>query len=56
MIEHQEDLAKLITSGKWLRSGGSCAKEVAYSAGFFEWFSEEAPRTYGDTIPSADPR
>ena len=54
MIEHQEDLAKLITweNGKILEDA---QKEVAYSAGFFEWFSEEAPRTYGDTIPSAVP-
>ncbi|MBM3561023.1 MAG: NAD-dependent succinate-semialdehyde dehydrogenase, partial [Alphaproteobacteria bacterium] len=25
--------------------------EIAYSAGFIEWFSEEAKRVYGDTIP-----
>jgi len=27
--------------------------EVGYAASFFEWFSEEAPRVYGDTIPSS---
>lgn len=54
MIENQEDLAKLITweNGKILEDA---QKEIAYSAGFFEWFSEEAPRLYGDTIPSAVP-
>lgn len=26
--------------------------EVNYGAAFVEWFSEEARRTYGDTIPS----
>ncbi|GKT91572.1 succinate-semialdehyde dehydrogenase [Colletotrichum tofieldiae] len=29
--------------------------EVTYAANFFEWFSEEAPRIYGDTIPSSVP-
>lgn len=54
MMENQEDLAKLITweNGKILEDA---TKEVAYSAGFFEWYSEEAPRMYGDTIPSAVP-
>jgi succinate-semialdehyde dehydrogenase/glutarate-semialdehyde dehydrogenase len=27
--------------------------EVTYAANFFEWFSEEAPRVYGDTIPAS---
>jgi len=27
--------------------------EAAYAASFFEWFSEEAPRIYGDTIPAS---
>ncbi len=26
--------------------------EIAYAAGFIEWFAEEAKRVYGDTIPS----
>lgn len=26
--------------------------EVAYSASFLEWFSEEARRVYGDIVPS----
>jgi len=26
--------------------------EIAYAASFFEWFSEEAKRVYGDVIPS----
>lgn len=29
--------------------------EVKYAAGFFEWFSEEAPRIYGDTIQPSNP-
>ncbi|KAM9353253.1 succinate-semialdehyde dehydrogenase, mitochondrial [Symphorus nematophorus] len=48
---HKEDLAKLITfeSGKPMRES---LGEVAYSASFLEWFSEEARRVYGDVVPS----
>ncbi|KAI9784917.1 MAG: succinate semialdehyde dehydrogenase NADP+ linked [Peltula sp. TS41687] len=51
IMENAEDLAKLIVweNGKPLADAKA---EVAYSAAFFEWFSEEAPRTYGDTIPA----
>jgi succinate-semialdehyde dehydrogenase/glutarate-semialdehyde dehydrogenase len=52
MIENADDLATLITweNGKPFADAKG---EVAYAAGFFEWFSEEAPRTYGDTIPAS---
>lgn len=54
MIENKEDLATIITweNGKVLADAQG---EVAYAAGFFEWFSEEAPRINGDTISSALP-
>ena len=26
--------------------------EIAYSAGFLEWYAEEAKRTYGDVLPA----
>ena len=54
MMDNQEDLAKLITweNGKPLADAKG---EVAYAAGFFEWFSEEAPRADGDTIPASIP-
>src|SRR5574337_1171419 len=50
MIENQEDLARLMTTeqGKPLSESRG---EVAYAAGFLEWFGEEAKRVYGDTIP-----
>jgi succinate-semialdehyde dehydrogenase/glutarate-semialdehyde dehydrogenase len=50
MIEHQEDLARLMTieQGKPLVESRG---EVAYAASFLEWFSEEAKRVSGDTIP-----
>jgi len=50
MMTHQEDLAHLMT----LEQGKPLAEsrgEVAYAASFLEWFSEEAKRVYGDTIP-----
>jgi succinate-semialdehyde dehydrogenase / glutarate-semialdehyde dehydrogenase len=50
MIEHQEDLATLMTAeqGKPLAESKS---EIAYAASFIEWFAEEAKRVYGDVIP-----
>jgi len=52
MVENAEDLATLITweNGK---PTADAKGEVTYAANFFEWFSEEAPRIYGDTIPSS---
>ena len=52
MTENADDLATLITweNGKPLADAKG---EVAYAASFFEWFSEEAPRVYGNTIPSS---
>ncbi|HSQ02896.1 MAG TPA: aldehyde dehydrogenase family protein, partial [Burkholderiales bacterium] len=51
MMANQEDLAILMT----LEQGKPLAEsrgEVAYGASFIEWFSEEAKRVYGDTIPA----
>jgi len=51
MMANQEDLAKIMTAeqGKPLAEARG---EIAYSASFIEWFSEEAKRIYGDTIPT----
>jgi succinate-semialdehyde dehydrogenase/glutarate-semialdehyde dehydrogenase len=50
MLEHQEDLAALMTAeqGKPLAEARA---EIVYAASFLEWFGEEAKRVYGDTIP-----
>jgi succinate-semialdehyde dehydrogenase/glutarate-semialdehyde dehydrogenase len=50
MLAHQDDLARLMTAeqGKPLTESRG---EIAYSAGFFQWFGEEAKRAYGDVIP-----
>jgi succinate-semialdehyde dehydrogenase/glutarate-semialdehyde dehydrogenase len=56
MMEHQEDLAQIMTAeqGKPLAESRG---EVAYGAGFIEWFAEEAKRIYGDVIaPPANDR
>ncbi|RDL31201.1 Succinic semialdehyde dehydrogenase [Venustampulla echinocandica] len=52
MVENSEDIAKLITweNGKPLADAKG---EAAYAATFLEWFSEEAPRIYGETIPAS---
>ncbi|KAI9729541.1 MAG: succinate semialdehyde dehydrogenase NADP+ linked [Cirrosporium novae-zelandiae] len=54
MIENAEDIARLITweNGKPFADARG---EVAYAANFFEWFSEEAPRIYGENIQSSFP-
>ncbi|XP_030067318.1 succinate-semialdehyde dehydrogenase, mitochondrial [Microcaecilia unicolor] len=51
MIQNKEELARIITAenGKPLKEAMG---ETLYSAGFVEWFSEEARHTYGDIIPS----
>ncbi|GAB7358422.1 hypothetical protein MBLNU230_g2488t2 [Neophaeotheca triangularis] len=54
LVDNSEDLAKLITweNGKPIADARG---EATYGSNFFEWFSEEAPRTYGDTIPATVP-
>ena len=50
LCSNQDDLAKILTyeQGKPL---AEAIGEIAYSASFIEWFSEEAKRIYGDIIP-----
>ena len=49
MTDNADDIARLITweNGKPLTDAKG---EATYAASFLEWFSEEAPRVYGDTI------
>jgi succinate-semialdehyde dehydrogenase/glutarate-semialdehyde dehydrogenase len=52
VVENAEDIATLIT----LENGKPIADargEVGVAASHLEWFSEEAPRVYGDTIPAS---
>ncbi len=50
MMSEQEGLAQILTAeqGKPLAEARG---EIAYAASYIEWFSEEAKRVYGDTIP-----
>jgi acyl-CoA reductase-like NAD-dependent aldehyde dehydrogenase len=50
MLANQEDLARIMTAeqGKPLAEARG---EIAYAAGFIEWFGEEGKRLYGDVIP-----
>lgn len=54
MLDHSEELATLVTSeqGKPL---AEARHEIAYGAGFLEWFAAEGERAYGETIPSHQP-
>ena len=54
MMANQDDLAQLMTleQGKPLTESKG---EIAYGAGFIEWFGEEAKRIYGDIIPEHAP-
>lgn len=54
MLDQSEELAVLVTSeqGKPL---AEARQEVAYGAGFLEWFAAEGERAYGETIPSHKP-
>jgi succinate-semialdehyde dehydrogenase/glutarate-semialdehyde dehydrogenase len=54
MIQHQEDLATIMTSeqGKPLSESRG---EILYAASYIDWFADEARRVYGVTIPSPWP-
>src|SRR3954469_16042316 len=51
MMANQADLAELLTreQGKPLSEAKG---EIAYAAGFIEWFAEEGKRAYGEVIPA----
>ena len=50
-MKNQEELAKILTAemGKTIAESRG---EIAYGSGFLEWFSEEARRMNGETVPS----
>lgn len=54
LLAQQDSLAETITreNGKPLAQARS---EVAFAAGFFTWFAEEAVRAYGEIVPADSP-
>ncbi|KAF4438634.1 succinate-semialdehyde dehydrogenase (NADP+) [Fusarium acutatum] len=54
LAEHKTDIAKIITAENG-KAKADAEGEVMFSAGFFEWFAEEAPRLYGDVVPHSQP-
>lgn len=50
-VQHEEDLA-IILSTEQGKPYAEALGEIRYGAAYLEWFSEEAKRTYGKTIPS----
>jgi len=54
MVENADDLGAILTAemGKPLAEAKG---EILYGASFIEWFSEEAKRVYGETIPGHQP-
>ncbi|OJJ42130.1 hypothetical protein ASPZODRAFT_20776 [Penicilliopsis zonata CBS 506.65] len=54
LVDNKEDIGRIITAENG-KAKGDAEGEALFSAGFFEWFSEEAPRIYGDLIPHSNP-
>ncbi|MCS6922139.1 MAG: NAD-dependent succinate-semialdehyde dehydrogenase [Elioraea sp.] len=54
MLENTDDLAAIMTAeqGKPLAEAKG---EIAYAAGFLDWFAEKAKRVYGETMPAHVP-
>jgi succinate-semialdehyde dehydrogenase/glutarate-semialdehyde dehydrogenase len=54
MTEHRDALARLVTqeNGKPFEEA---RREVAFAAGYFSWFAEEARRVYGEIVPPPVP-
>lgn len=53
ILDHEQELAELMTKemGKPLAEAKG---EVHYAANYIEWYSEQAKRIYGETIPTHD--
>eukprot|EP00794_Sanderia_malayensis_P010989 gene10989-12152_t len=50
VMDHKEELS-LLMSAECGKRIAETRMEVNYGASFFEWFAEEAKRTYGDILP-----
>ena len=50
MVENADDLGTILTAEQG-KPHAEAKGEVLYGASFVEWFSEEAKRVYGETVP-----
>jgi succinate-semialdehyde dehydrogenase/glutarate-semialdehyde dehydrogenase len=53
VVENKEDIGKVIVAENG-KAKADAEGEALFAASFFEWFAEEAPRTYGDAIPHSN--
>lgn len=54
IVANKEDIGRIITAENG-KAKGDAEGEALFSASFFEWFAEEAPRLYGDVVPHSNP-
>ncbi len=50
MMRHQDELAELLSREQG-KPFAEARGEIAYAAGFIEWFCEEGKRAYGEVVP-----
>ncbi len=50
MTQHQDELAGLVTQENG-KPFSEAKREVVFATAYFEWFAEEARRTYGEIVP-----
>lgn len=55
IAENRVDIGRIITAENG-KARSDAEGEALFSAGFFEWFAEEAPRLHGDVVPHSNPR
>ena len=53
LMANQDDLARILTAEQG-KPYAEAKGEIAYGASFVEWFSEEAKRVNGETLPTFD--
>ncbi|KAJ5081574.1 hypothetical protein NUU61_009838 [Penicillium alfredii] len=53
LVENKGDIGKIITTENG-KAKADAEGEVLFAASFFEWFSEEAARIYGDIVPHSN--
>lgn len=53
IVENKEDIGKIIVAENG-KAKADAEGEALFAASFFEWFGEEASRTYGDVIPHSN--